>query len=63
MNAGFFLVYRKVWENKLLKDEPFTEREAWLWMIGAANYENKEAKLGKSILRVKRGQSVYNKST
>jgi hypothetical protein len=36
--GGFFLVYRGVFPD--FGDAPYTEREAWLWLIASAGYED-----------------------
>ena len=36
--GGFFLVYRGVFSD--FGDAPYVERDAWLWLIASAGYEN-----------------------
>lgn len=37
---GVFGVSREIWDDPDFADEPFTEREAWLWLIGAAAWRD-----------------------
>lgn len=38
------------------KNEPFTEREAWVWMLGEAAFEACERRVGRTKFRLERGQ-------
>lgn len=40
MSGGFYLMHRGFWEDDVFKDEPFTEREAWHWLISNAAFED-----------------------
>lgn len=42
---GVFAVDRGVWDHPMFADEPFTEREAWLWMVSAAAWMSKRVRV------------------
>jgi len=33
MSAGFFAVDRGIFDNPSFAAEPFTQREAWMWLV------------------------------
>lgn len=57
---GVFAVDRGVFEHDMFAPEPFTEREAWIWMIGAAAWQPKRVRVGRKIYDVARGQLVFS---
>lgn len=56
---GVFAVDRGVWEHPMFAPEPFTEREAWLWMLSAAAWSDKRVRVGKAMVDLKRGQLAF----
>lgn len=36
---GFIKLDRSVWDDPLFKGEPFSKREAWIWMMSMADYK------------------------
>lgn len=40
MSGGFYLMHRGFWDDDSFKDEAFTEREAWHWLISNAAFED-----------------------
>jgi hypothetical protein len=44
--------------HSFFKDEPFTEREAWVWMIGEAAFAPHQRRIGRTAFDLKRGQLV-----
>lgn len=54
--AGVYAVHRGVWDHDAFANEPFTEREAWLWLIGAAAWKPQTVRIGKMVAQVKRGE-------
>lgn len=57
--TGVFAVDRGVFDHPIFANEPFTEREAWLWMLSAAAWSDKRVRVGKSVYDLKRGQLVF----
>lgn len=56
MAGGVFAVARNIFEHELFDDEPFTQREAWLWLIREAAWKERRVRVGKKLCAVKRGQ-------
>lgn len=56
---GVFAVDRGVWDHPMFADEPFTEREAWLWMVSAAAWIAKRVRVGKAMVDLERGQLAF----
>lgn len=54
--SGVFAVARNIFEHEAFADEPFTEREAWIWIIREAAWKNRSARVGKARVDLKRGQ-------
>jgi hypothetical protein len=57
-SAGTVNVSRSIWKDAAFKAQPFTEREAFLWMIMEASYRTREKRLGNTIFSLNRGQLV-----
>ncbi len=55
MTAGVYAIDRGVWQHEAFADEPYTEREAWLWLLGAAAWKAQTVRIGKFVATVKRG--------
>lgn len=45
-------------EHPMFANEPFTEREAWLYLIEHAAFEARSFRIGKHVVRAERGQLV-----
>lgn len=57
-DRGVFLVQRKWMDFDLFKKEIFTTREAWIYLLEEASYEEKTIVFDDLIIDVKRGQLV-----
>jgi hypothetical protein len=57
---GVFAVDRGIFEHERFADEPFTEREAWVWMIGEAAYRPHSRRIGKLRVELARGQLAHS---
>lgn len=56
---GVFAVDRGVWEHDVLaSDEPFTKREAWMWLISEAAWKPHKRRILGQAIQLKRGQLV-----
>lgn len=55
---GVFAVDRGVFEHPMFADEPFTEREAWMWLVGLAAYRACQRRIGSAVVDLKRGQAA-----
>ena len=56
---GVFAVDRGIWDHPIFKAERFTEREAWLWLVGEACWKAKRVRVGKGMFELERGQLAY----
>jgi hypothetical protein len=56
---GVFAVDRGVWDHPMFAPEPFTEREAWLWMVSAAAWAAKRVRVGRAQVELQRGQLAF----
>jgi len=45
-----------VWDHDIFRNEPFTEREAWRWLIDEASDTDRQFYTGKAFVNLKRGQ-------
>lgn len=59
-DQGFITIHRAVWDHPSFAPEPFTEREAWFWMLSAAAWEAKTVRVGRAIIDLKRGQLAFS---
>jgi hypothetical protein len=58
-DPGVFAVHRGIFDHPMFAPEPYTEREAWLWMLSAAAWRPTRARVGKAIIDVARGQLAF----
>ena len=56
VEGGTFSVARNVWGHPAFKSEPFTEREAWLWIVGYARYRRGPVRVGTAIIQAERAE-------
>lgn len=56
---GVFAVDRGVWDHPIFAPEPYTEREAWMWMCGNAAWKDTKVRVGRTWISVARGQLAY----
>lgn len=60
MAAGTINVARSLWDDPAFQNEPFSEREAWIWLIAEASWKPRERRIGKVTLTVDRGQVAHS---
>ncbi|RME97719.1 MAG: hypothetical protein D6773_15405 [Alphaproteobacteria bacterium] len=59
--AGTFAVSREIWEHPLLaSNEPFSRREAWLWLVSEAAWKPTQKEIGGKIVTLQRGQLAHS---
>ena len=57
MNGGYVKIARGIFRHNMFKDEPFTEREVWIWLICCASYKDDTIRIPNTIVtRIKRGE-------
>jgi hypothetical protein len=54
--SGTVNISRRIWHDTAFKDEPFTEREAFIWIVMEASYKGREKRVGKFVVELSRGQ-------
>lgn len=59
MNS-WFKTYRSLFDNELWLLEPFTKAQAWIDMVGNANYEDGVIMVRGNMVSVKRGQLAWS---
>lgn len=57
--SGIFGITRSIWDHPLFKNEPFTEREAWIWLIGEAAWQPTRVRVNRRAFDLQRGQLVH----
>ena len=58
MNGGYVKIARGIFRHNMFKDEPFTEREAWIWLICGASYQDDTIRIPNTniVTKIKRGE-------
>ncbi|MBK3798267.1 hypothetical protein GAY33_03270 [Azospirillum brasilense] len=54
--SGFYLMHRGWRANPVFKDEPYTEREAWEWIIENSAWKPTRVRIKSVVVDVRRGQ-------
>lgn len=62
MIDGYFWVHRRIFKHKLFEGEPYTRREAWLWLIAEASVRPRRVPVGTAEILLQRGQLVASLS-
>lgn len=58
---GVFAVARGIFDHPMFaSDDPFTEREAWIWMIAEAAWKSTRIRAGVAVLNVARGEFAHS---
>jgi hypothetical protein len=57
-NSGFILLHRKLRDNFLWQDKPFSRGQAWVDMLFMANHSDNEILYGNQITEIKRGSFI-----
>jgi hypothetical protein len=58
--GGVFATAREIFDHPFFAKEPFTEREAWIWMVGAAAWKPTRIHVTNAMVDVERGQLAYS---
>jgi hypothetical protein len=59
-NPGVYAQSRAIFDHPMFKDEPFTEREAWSWMCGAAAFKPMTVRVAGFVIDLERGQLAFS---
>jgi hypothetical protein len=63
MKTGWISLHRKVKDNWLWKDKPFSFGQAWITVLLECNHAEKKVNLGNYLYHVKRGESINSLDT
>ena len=58
--SGGVLIARSLWDDPAFKQDAFSEREAWVWMICEAAWRPHERRVGSLIIQLDRGQLAHS---
>ena len=59
--TGYYLMHRGWLNNKVFReDEPFCKRAAWAWLIEHAEYADRQIRVGRQLVTLRRGQLSYS---
>lgn len=53
---GVFAMDRGWFDHPVFADEPYTEREAWAWLISESAWKGRTRRIGNVVVELKRGQ-------
>lgn len=56
---GVFAVDRGIWDHPVLGEEPFTGREAWMWLLSAAAWKQRKIGTGGRVVTIERGEFCF----
>lgn len=54
--SGTVNISRRLFDSEAFKNEPFTEREAWVWLVMEASWKDRTVRAGDYVADTKRGQ-------
>lgn len=54
--SGTVNIARSLFHDAAFKDQPFTEREAFMWMVMEASWKDREKRIDNKVVSLKRGQ-------
>ena len=57
---GVFAIDRGIWDHPVFKSEPFTEREAFMWLVGAAAFRPRRVRGPAGGIELQRGQVAHS---
>lgn len=60
VSGGYFIIYREIFDHHIFAPEPFTEREAWMWLICSAAWQTCKVRAGSAVIEIERGELIYS---
>jgi hypothetical protein len=58
--SGYYRVHRKWMNNPVFKQEPFTECQAWIWLIEEVAFQPRRVRSGDTVIELERGQLSHS---
>jgi len=59
-DGGVFGVARTIWNHPMFAGEPFSKREAWLWLVSSAVWKPTKIEIGEIEVHLERGQMAHS---
>jgi len=59
--SGYVAIHRQIFESDIFAQEPFTEREAWVWLIAEAAWQDRRKRSGQAVVNLRRGQLAHSR--
>lgn len=60
-DRGVFAVSRGVFDHAMFKPEPFTEVQAWIWLVSEAAWQPRRTRVGRAVIDLGRGQLAHSR--
>jgi len=54
--AGTVNISRGIWDDTAFKNQPFTQREAFIWLVMEASWKARDRRVGNVVVSLERGQ-------
>lgn len=58
--SGYIRIARNLWSDEAFADAPFSEREAWVWLIAEASWKPRKKRVGDVVVSLERGQLAHS---
>ncbi|KXA10157.1 hypothetical protein HMPREF3217_00533, partial [Finegoldia magna] len=58
MAYGWISIHRKIQDNLIWEDKPFSRGQAWIDLLLLANHEDRQVLFNGSAIQVKRGEKI-----
>ena len=59
MVVSVYGIDRGLWDHPDLAEEPYTQKQAWAWLIGAAAYQDKRIRTTRGPVTLRRGEVAH----
>ena len=59
-NGGYIRFHRSIFSHHFFAPEPYTEREAWTWLIAEAAWKPCTVRVRQSMVEIGRGELIYS---
>jgi hypothetical protein len=56
MRRGYIAMPRSIFEDEAFRPEPFSQREAYLYLVAAASWRPRKERIGRAVVDLERGQ-------
>ncbi len=60
---GYIKLYRAIFTHEFFREEPFSEREAFIWMICEAAWKQRSRRVGQFYAQLERGELLARSGT